>query len=105
MDSVVSKFHTLQHFFFILRKLITEGDLFSENSSDNSVLKYSSQGGFLTQPVFDSLPANVGGHPSIDNLKSQESFCYLLSEIAWPSIRKCLIEGKAFVDYSLCQVI
>ncbi|KAG8653205.1 hypothetical protein MANES_06G179400v8 [Manihot esculenta] len=104
LDSVVSKFHTLQHFFFILRKLITEGDLFSENSSDNSVLKYSSQGGFLTQPVFDSLPANVGGHPSIDNLKSQESFCYLLSEIAWPSIRKCLIEGKAFVDYSLCQM-
>ncbi|XP_021681639.2 uncharacterized protein LOC110665715 isoform X2 [Hevea brasiliensis] len=105
LDSVVSKFHTLQHFFFILRKLITEGDLVSENSSDNSVAKkYSSEGGFLTQPIFDSLPANVGGHSTSDDLKSQESFRYLLLENAWPLIRKCLIEGKGFVDYSLCQM-
>jgi senataxin len=110
LDSVVSKFQTLQHFFFVLCKLIKEGDLHKpdlpQNSSDDSkIRKYSSQGGFLTHPVFDSSSSNIDGHSLNVDLKLQENFRYLLSRIAWPSIRMFLVEGKAFIDYSLCQVL
>lgn len=109
LDSVVSKFQTLQHFFFVLCKLIKEGDLhkpdLQQNSSDDSkIRKYSSQGGFLTHPVFDSSSSNIDGHSLNVDLKLQEKFRYLLSRIAWPSIRMFLVEGKAFIDYSLCQM-
>lgn len=110
LDSVVSKFQTLQHFFFVLCKLIKEGDLhkpdFPENSSDDSkIRKYSSHGGFLTHPVFDSPSASIDGHSLIVELKLQDKFRYLLSSIAWPTIQMLLVEGKAFIDYSLCQVL
>ncbi|KAG5237987.1 P-loop containing nucleoside triphosphate hydrolases superfamily [Salix suchowensis] len=109
LDSVVSKFQTLQHFFFVLCKLIKEGDLhktdFPENSSDDSkIRKYSSHGGFLTHPVFDSPSASIDGHSLIVELKLQDKFRYLLSSIAWPTIQMLLVEGKAFIDYSLCQM-
>jgi hypothetical protein len=109
LDSVLEKFQILQHFFFVLRKLLEEGDLsalrFTGNSSDNlNITSFSSQGGFLRQPVFDSLLVNVNDHSSNVDLKAQEKFIYLLSETAWPSIRRCLVEGKAFIDHSFCQV-
>ncbi|XP_059456145.1 uncharacterized ATP-dependent helicase C29A10.10c isoform X2 [Corylus avellana] len=109
LDSVLEKFQILQHFFFVLRKLLEEGDLptlgFPGNSSDNlNITSFSSQGGFLRQPAFDSLLVNVNDHSSNDNLKAQEKFIYLLSETAWPSIRRCLVEGKAFIDHSFCQM-
>ncbi|XP_038693158.1 uncharacterized protein LOC119991046 isoform X2 [Tripterygium wilfordii] len=112
LDSVLSKFHILQHFFFVLRKLISEGDStipdFSEEvpdtSSDCYITKFSSQGGFLKQPLFESQTAQGNVNMSTIDLKSQEKFCHLLSEIAWPSIRKCLVEGKVFMNYSLCQM-
>lgn len=76
-----------------------------ENSSDRSnIARFSSQGGFLRQPVFDSLPVNVNEHSSNVDSKSWEKFICLLSEIAWPPIKSCLLEGKAFIDHSFCQV-
>lgn len=76
-----------------------------ESSDHLSVSKFSSQGGFLRQPVFDSLHVNVNRHSSDVNLKLCNEFCYILSETAWPSIQRCLIEGKAFIDYSISQVL
>uniref|UniRef100_A0A2P2M1D2 Helicase SEN1 isoform X4 n=1 Tax=Rhizophora mucronata TaxID=61149 RepID=A0A2P2M1D2_RHIMU len=106
--SVISKFHTLQHIFFMLCKLIkddTSKPGFPETLSDNSTFnKYSSQGGFLTQSVVGSSPVNVDGYSLNVELKSQENFQYLLSKTAWPSIQKCLVEGKAFLDHSPCQM-
>lgn len=101
------KFQTLQHFFFVLRKLLMEGDSPTPDESSNhlSVSKFSSQGGFLRQPVFDSLPVHVNQHSVDVDLKLCEQFFDVLSAIAWPSIQRCLIEGKAFIDYSICQVL
>jgi hypothetical protein len=77
-----------------------------ENSSDRlNTTRFSSQGGFLRQPVFDSLPMNVNGHSSNVDLKSHEKFVCLISEIAWPPIKRCLLEGKAFFQHSFCQVL
>ncbi|KAG2728428.1 hypothetical protein I3760_01G205000 [Carya illinoinensis] len=106
LDSVLVKFQTLQHFFFVLRKLLKGvTQEWPESSSDHSsIASFSSQGGFLRQPFFDTLPVNANGYSSNVDLKLLEKFIYLLSETAWPSIRRCLIEGKAFIDYSFCQM-
>ncbi|OMO65548.1 putative helicase MAGATAMA 3 [Corchorus olitorius] len=109
LDSVILKFQTLHHFFFVLCKLLKDedlpkSDLVGSSSNAPHIMKYSSQGGFLKQPLFSSLPANEGGDHSNVDLKLRESFCYSLSEISWPTICKCLVEGKAFIDYSLCQM-
>lgn len=108
LDSVLSKFQALHHFFFTLRKLFEEGHLLNsdllENSSEHlKVTKFSSQGGFLRQPVFDSSDGSVGHSSNVD-LKLWEKFHYFLSEITWPAVKRCLLEGKMFLDYSLCQV-
>lgn len=110
MDVVILKFQTLQHFFFVLRKLLDQGESptpdMPEKSSDHvSRTKFSTQGGFLKQPVFDSFPASVDGKSIEIDKKLQEQFCCLLSETAWPCIKRCLSEGKASIDYSICQVL
>lgn len=107
-DSVLLKFQTLHHFFFVLCKLLKEGVASSQilpgNSSDDAYpSKFSSQGGFLRQPVFDSLPNNISDPLNVD-CTSWEKFSCLLAEIAWPSVLKCLVEGKAFIDYKISQV-
>ncbi|KAJ4826197.1 hypothetical protein Tsubulata_023786 [Turnera subulata] len=103
LDAVISKFQILQHLFFVLYKLIKGGDSINTDSPDKSSnTKYSSQGGFLMQPVLDSVPVKCMHVDSM--LESQRNFSSLLAEIAWPSIRKCLIEGKEYIDYSLCQM-
>ncbi|KAK8292736.1 hypothetical protein V6Z11_D06G139400 [Gossypium hirsutum] len=109
LDSVLLKFQTLHHFFFVLCKLLKDEDLpnseVAEDSSNASnIMMYSSQGGFLKQPLFDALPANMGRNYSRVDPKLRENFCYSLSEIVWPALCKCLVEGKAFVNYSLCQM-
>ena len=109
MDSVLLNFGTLHHFFFVLCKLLKEGvtstsDPQIPSSGNTYINKFSLQGGFLRQPTFDSFPENVNGNPSVDDSKSQEKFSCLLSEITWPFIRKCLVEGKAFVDDKISQV-
>ena len=110
VDSVLLNFETLHHFFFVLCKLLKEGvictsDPQRHSSGIKNISKFSSQGGFLRQPAFDSFPENVNGHSSVDDSKSREKFSCLLSEITWPFIRKCLVEGKAFVDYKISQVL
>ncbi|KAK8514255.1 hypothetical protein V6N13_063157 [Hibiscus sabdariffa] len=109
LDTVLLKFQTLHHFLFVLCKLLKDEELpnseVAENSSNASnIMKYSSQGGFLKQPLFDALPESVGKNYSSVDPKLRENFCYSLSEIAWPALCKCLVEGKAFIDYSLCQM-
>ncbi|KAH9668004.1 p-loop containing nucleoside triphosphate hydrolases superfamily protein [Citrus sinensis] len=99
---------SLHHFFFVLRKIFEEGhlpkcDLLKSSSGHSSITMFSSQGGFLRQPQFESFDANTGCSSNID-LKLWEKFHYTLSEITWPSVKRCLQEGKTFLDYSLCQM-
>ncbi|KAM0959526.1 hypothetical protein ACFX15_024098 [Malus domestica] len=107
LDIVLLKFQTLHHFFFVLRRLLIDGDSRAADIPESDHLnmaKFSSQGGFLRQPVFDSSPANVNGHsPNLDS-NLLKRFYYLISETAWPSICRCLLEGKAFIDNSINQM-
>ncbi|KAF8025326.1 hypothetical protein BT93_F2232 [Corymbia citriodora subsp. variegata] len=108
-DSMTLNFHTLQHFFFLLRKLLNEGnsptlDKRGETSSELTAGKLSSQGGFLRQPVFDSLTVDASARTLNAGYDLLEKFNILLSEAAWPSIEKCLMVGKTFIDHSICQM-
>lgn len=109
LESVVCKFHTLHNFFFVLCKVLKEGFAFNETlpgnlADDASTLKFSNNGGFLQQPVFNSISNNSEGHLfDVDSL-SWEKFGCLLSAVAWPSILKCLAEGKAFIDFKMSQM-
>ncbi|XLU25568.1 uncharacterized protein [Arachis hypogaea] len=109
LDSVMSKFHSLHHFWFILCKLLKESELSpqelpGEMDSDLMMPKFSSQGGFLKQPAFDSLPLEMDKHVSNVELKTIYKFGGLISEMAWPIFCKSLVKGKEFVDYNLCQM-
>ncbi|XP_056167115.1 uncharacterized protein LOC115681659 isoform X3 [Syzygium oleosum] len=109
IDSVGLNFHTLQHFFFVLRKLLNEGnpptlDMRGEMSSELTAGKLSSHGGFLRQPVFDPSTVDASAHSSNAGYVLLEKFNILLSEAAWPSIEKCLMVGKTFIDHSICQM-
>ncbi|XP_028791064.1 helicase SEN1-like, partial [Neltuma alba] len=109
LDSVLLKFQTLHHFWFLLFKLLKEGDLTASELPEKaeSVLKvptFSSQGGFLKQPDFDSLPVDIDKRVSDVDLETKEKFSYLLSEMAWPIICRYLGKGKEFIDYNLCQM-
>lgn len=87
--------------------MLNEGDSPTADIPESDHLnmaRFSSQGGFLRQPVFDSPAANVNGHSSKVDSNLLERFCYLLSETAWPSICRCLLEGKSFINNSVCQV-
>lgn len=104
------KFHALHHFWFLLCKLLKDGglprlELPGNVDSDLRVSKFSSQGGFLKQPAFDSLPVEIDKHASDVGLKTKETFGCLISEMAWPIFYKCLVEGREFIDYNLCQVL
>ncbi|XP_059642145.1 uncharacterized protein LOC132284095 isoform X2 [Cornus florida] len=109
LDSVLLNFQSLHHFFFVVCKLLKEGvtptpTLPRSSSEDLKISKYSSQGGFLGHPVFDPVTISVDGDLSDVDSVFWEKFCCLLSEIAWPSIRKCMAEGKAFIDYKISQM-
>ncbi|XP_058780353.1 uncharacterized protein LOC131653997 isoform X3 [Vicia villosa] len=109
LDSVLLKFHALHHFWFLLCKLLKdEGalgpELLENRHGDSSVPKFSSQGGFLKQPAFDSLPVDIDKHVVNVELKIKETFSRLLSEMAWPVFCRCLVKGKEFIDYNFCQM-
>ncbi|KAM7260372.1 hypothetical protein ACFE04_016113 [Oxalis oulophora] len=86
-------------------QLLKDGDAVSSNFPETSSdIKFSSQGGFLRQPVFEVVPVGADERPPHVDLKLLQKFCLLLSESAWPSILKCLVEGKAFIDQNNCQM-
>jgi hypothetical protein len=104
------KFHTSHHFWFLLCKLLKdEGVLGPElpgrTHFDSRVPQFSSQGGFLMQPAFDSLPVDIDKHVINVELQIKEKFSCLLSEMAWPVFCRCLVKGKEFIDYNFCQVL
>lgn len=108
LDSVLLKFHTLHHFWFLLLKLLKDEGLLApelpENThSDLRMPKFYSQGGFLKQPTF--LPENVGKHAVNVEQRIKEKIGCLLCEMAWPIFCRCLVNGKNFIDYNLCQVL
>lgn len=103
LDLVLQRFQNLHHYFFVLCKLLTEG-VKSGKNDDHGNLKFSSQGGFLQQPVFDSMAINIDGNSSKFDSVHWKQFSCLLSEVAWPSYCKCLSEGKAFIDYKISQM-
>lgn len=109
LDNVIMKFQTLQHFFFVLRKLLEQGELPIDTSgklgNNVNMTKFSADGGFLRQSIFDSIPESDGQRSIEIDVKLQENFFQLLSKTAWPSIRRCLMEGKAFIDCGICQVL
>ncbi|RZB62240.1 Helicase SEN1 isoform B [Glycine soja] len=107
LDSVMLKFHTLHHFWFLLLKLLKDEGLLApelpENThSDLRMPKFYSQGGFLKQPTF--LPENVGKHAVNVEQRIKEKIGCLLCEMAWPIFCRCLVNGKNFIDYNLCQM-
>ncbi|XP_047171150.1 uncharacterized protein LOC124839389 isoform X2 [Vigna umbellata] len=109
LDSVLLKFHTLHHFWFLLCKLLKDEGLLAPELPDNthSVLrmpKFSSQGGFLKQPAFSSLPENVVKNVANVEQRTKEKFGCLLCEKAWHIFCRCLVNGKNFIDYNLCQM-
>jgi senataxin len=98
LSSVLQSFQILHHFFFLLFKLLKE-----EEVAITDVVK-SSAGGFLRQPNFNALPVSEGRNP-LSSTPELLKFQYLLAEVAWGIIRKCLVEGKTFIHQSLCQVL
>ncbi|KAI4355924.1 hypothetical protein L6164_004648 [Bauhinia variegata] len=105
LDSVLLKFHSLHHFWFLLCKLLKEGDLPAPELQENRQMpKFSSEGGFLKQPTFDSLPVDINAQVSDVDLKTRKKFSNSLSAMAWPIFCQCLVKGKEFIDYNLCQM-
>ncbi|KAK6911188.1 DNA2/NAM7 helicase-like, C-terminal [Dillenia turbinata] len=107
LESVLSNFQTLHHFFFVLSKLLKEGiscnQILHGNPWDDGT-NFSSQGGFLWQPVFDSVYRKASEASFSVDVRYLEAFCFLVSKTAWPAIKKCLLEGKAFVDHKISQM-
>jgi len=110
LGSVLLKFHTLHHFWFLLCKLLKDEDLLApelpENThSDLKMPNFSSQGGFLKQPASSSVPENVVKNAVNVEQRTKEQFGCLLCEMAWHIFCRCLVNGKNFIDYTLCQVL
>lgn len=109
LDCVLSEFQTLHHFFFVLCKLLKEGNscsqpLDTKSSEDSSISKFSSQGGFLKQPVLQTQTEHMDAHKSVVCSILWEKFCCLLSEMARISVRKCLAAGKVFIGQKSSQM-
>ncbi|XP_077238567.1 P-loop containing nucleoside triphosphate hydrolases superfamily protein isoform X2 [Tasmannia lanceolata] len=103
LDSVLSNFHNLHHLFFVVRKLLKEVGASPQKTPGNPIydsnpLMFSSEGGFLRQPLFDLSPVSLPGCSSnFVDVKLWDKFCRLLSGVVWPSSLKCLVEGKGFI--------
>lgn len=107
LDAVLLNFQMLHHFFFVLCKLIKEGNSCRDPIAGCSrgvlnVSQFSSRGGFLMQPVINLGKDDL--QSSVVNSTVWEKFCYLISQMAWPSVKKCLSKGKAFKDDKISQM-
>ncbi|XP_073271318.1 uncharacterized protein [Primulina huaijiensis] len=110
LDTVLLNFQTLHHLFFILSKLLKEGNSSVQTVSQNlsavsDVSKISMPGGFLKQPLLDSLTTDCDEYPSIVCSTLWKKFIRLLSQVAWPAIVKCLDGGKTFIDHTASQMM
>ncbi|XP_073146696.1 uncharacterized protein [Henckelia pumila] len=110
LDTVLLNFQTLHHLFFILSKLLKEGNSSVQAVSQNlsavsDASKLSMQGGFLKQPLLHSSTADCDEYPSILSSTLWEQFTSLLSQVAWPAIVKCLDGGKTFIDHTASQMM
>lgn len=106
-DLVLRNFQRLHHFFFVLSKLLKERNSFISSAAEAShgvlnLSKFSSEGGYLKLPNFDVKLDNVQSF--VSSSAEWEKFSYLVSEIAWPALQKCLAKGKAFLDSSSSQM-
>ncbi|XP_019057963.1 PREDICTED: uncharacterized protein LOC104812332 isoform X2 [Tarenaya hassleriana] len=99
LDFSVRRFEILHHFFFLLFKLLKEDDASITVRVENMLA-----GGFLRQPSFDSLLASDQGSLSSVSPELVEKFCRIISEDSWAPTKKCLVEGKAFIDQNTCQM-
>lgn len=107
IDSRATNFDNLHHLFFIVRKLLKEVLTSNQISAkeDSKSANYLFEGGFLYQPCFDNLPDGPNGNSgTIVDLKSWEKFSLYLSAVIWPSIAKCLEDGKVLINSKACQV-
>ncbi|XP_047266175.1 helicase SEN1 isoform X3 [Capsicum annuum] len=109
LDCVLSEFQTLHHFFFVMCKLIKEGNscsqpLVGKSCEDVGISKFSSQGGFLKQPVLQAQNEHMDAHNAVVSSILWEKFCCLLSEMAWISVQKCLAAGKVFIGQKSSQM-
>ncbi|KAK4773514.1 hypothetical protein SAY87_028533 [Trapa incisa] len=107
LGPTVVKFQTLQHFLFLLCKLLKDGSLtVTVNDlklpTNVSIAKYSSHGGFLHQPTFEPLTPNVGSSDMDAHL--WERFRYNLSNAVWHYLQKVLLDGKTYIDCNSCQM-
>lgn len=105
LDSVLVNFHSLHHFFFILCKIFKEGFTPTNHvpGSSSDELKFAAQGGFLRQPTFGSVHVNDGKQLGVEK-KLWENFKFEIAKVAWPSVKKCLHEGKSFIDNRISQM-
>ncbi|XP_019707473.1 uncharacterized protein [Elaeis guineensis] len=105
-DSFLGNFHDLHHLFFVMRKLLKEVVTSQKSpiSQDLNSAKFVSEGGFLRQPCSDYLSVRPGNSSIFVGTKSWEKFCYFLSATIWPSILKCLEEGKKLINSKNCQM-
>ncbi|CAN4085055.1 unnamed protein product [Withania somnifera] len=108
LDCVLSEFQTLHHFFFVLCKLLKEGNsckpLDRKSSEDSSISKFSSQGGFLKQPVLQTQTEHMDAYKPVVWSILWEKFSCLVSEMARISVQKCLAAGKVFIGQKSSQV-
>lgn len=107
LDTVLLKFQTLHHLFFVLSKLLKEGNSSVRTVSQNlsAVSKVSMQGGFLKLPLLDSSTTDCDEYPSILSSTLWKKFTCFLSQVAWPAIMKCLDGGKTFIHHTASQMM
>lgn len=90
----------------MLKEGITCNEALPGNIADGaSTSRFSNDGGFLQHPVFDSIANNFEGHLFDVDSSTWERFGCSLSAVAWPSILRCLADGKAFIDLKMSQVL
>lgn len=106
LDYVMSNFHRLHHFFFVVGKLLKEAVASSQKTPGCEVdrSQFSSEGGFLRQPVFNDLLIDLTDSSDMVDPKSWKKFTHSISELAWPSLTKCLAGGKEFINNKNSQM-
>ncbi|KAF6141788.1 hypothetical protein GIB67_027966 [Kingdonia uniflora] len=109
LDTVISNFQNLHHLFFVVRKILKEATSSPQKAQGNIVngsknSSFLAEGGFLRQPDFNASPVKILGPENGVDAKCWERFSCLLSACLWPSMRKCLLVGKEFINNKNSQM-